>query len=72
MTIVQAARDKYVLMNARCLSSPSRPPPLKLGQYNHKNMVPVKGELASRLYNCHYIDTYCSTHVILIRTSVIT
>ena len=45
VTTVHAARDKYVLMKARCCSSPAAPPPLKLGQYIHRNIVPENIQL---------------------------
>lgn len=38
--IQQAASDRYVLITARCLSSPEVSAALKLGQNNHKKTVP--------------------------------
>ena len=40
VTSAQAASERYVLMTARCCSSPLVAPPLKLGQYTHRNTVP--------------------------------
>jgi len=37
----QAVRERYVLITARCWSSPSTNAELKLGQNNQRNTVPV-------------------------------
>jgi hypothetical protein len=41
-TVTQhAARERYVLITARCWSSPSTNAELKLGQNNQRNTVPI-------------------------------
>ena len=42
VTTAHAASERYVFKYALCCSSPEAPPPLKLGQYNQRKIVPVK------------------------------
>lgn len=40
--MVHATNERYVLMTALYCSPPVAAPPLKLGQYNHRNTVPME------------------------------
>ena len=46
----QAASARYVLMTARCWSSPGARAELNDGQYNHRNTVPTTmGKISERV-----------------------